>query len=169
MLRNRRVTLQRVPHLSDAREINKDRFVVLIDLENTVVPYGAATAKASTIVLLERLTLDFELGRFIFVTNSSDAELVDLVGQVTGCNVISRAHKPFTSRRRIAAAAAASADPGLVLGDQILTDGILAWRLGCPFIQYQLERTGEPAWPRIMRAAGNLLAPLFFKEYLMDA
>jgi len=148
------------------RLILKDRSVVLIDLENTVVPYGAARALASTTALLDRFKEGCDMDRVIFVTNSSDVELVELVGAITGCKVISEAHKPFTSKRRIAAQTTAT--PGLVLGDQILTDGILAWRLGCPFIQFQLERTGEPAWPRIIRGFGSFFVGFFFKKYSGD-
>ncbi|MFD0636931.1 hypothetical protein ACFQ9X_40535 [Catenulispora yoronensis] len=33
--------------------------------------------------------------------------------------------------------------PGLVVGDQLATDGALAWRLGFDFVHYQPPRTGS--------------------------
>jgi predicted HAD superfamily phosphohydrolase YqeG len=51
--------------------------------------------------------------------------------------------------------------PGMVIGDQVATDGILASRLGYTFV---LVNPGldTPAGPRLMRAGGRLLRPLLF-------
>jgi predicted HAD superfamily phosphohydrolase YqeG len=51
--------------------------------------------------------------------------------------------------------------PGVVIGDQVATDGILARRLGYAFIQVD-RPAGIPAGPRLMAAAGRLVQPLFF-------
>ena len=51
--------------------------------------------------------------------------------------------------------------PGVVIGDQVVTDGILARRLGYAFIQVD-QPTGIPAGPRLMAAAGRLVRPLLF-------
>ena len=53
--------------------------------------------------------------------------------------------------------------PGVVIGDQIATDGILARRLGYRFIQIE-PSAGRPAGPRIMSAAGRLMQPLLFHQ-----
>ena len=53
--------------------------------------------------------------------------------------------------------------PGMVIGDQVATDGILARRLGYTFIQLD-PPAGSPARPRLMAAAGRLLQPLLFTE-----
>ncbi len=51
--------------------------------------------------------------------------------------------------------------PGVVIGDQIATDGILARRLGYTFVQYRaLGRL--PAGPRLMDRVGRLVRPLLF-------
>jgi predicted HAD superfamily phosphohydrolase YqeG len=51
--------------------------------------------------------------------------------------------------------------PGVVIGDQVVTDGILARRLGYAFIQ--LDPPAEtPAGPRLMATAGRLVQPLLF-------
>jgi predicted HAD superfamily phosphohydrolase YqeG len=51
--------------------------------------------------------------------------------------------------------------PGAVIGDQVVTDGILARRLGYLFIQVG-RPTGAPLGPRLMGAGGRLVRPLLF-------
>jgi predicted HAD superfamily phosphohydrolase YqeG len=53
--------------------------------------------------------------------------------------------------------------PGVVIGDQVATDGVLARRLGYAFIQLD-PPAGIPAGPRLMAAAGRLVQPLLFTE-----
>lgn len=53
--------------------------------------------------------------------------------------------------------------PGVVIGDQVGTDGILARRLGYAFIQL-VAPGGIPPGPRLMAAAGRLVQPLLFTE-----
>ena len=52
--------------------------------------------------------------------------------------------------------------PGVVIGDQVATDGILARRLGYAFVLVDAHTAGIPAGPRLMGAAGRLLRPLMF-------
>jgi predicted HAD superfamily phosphohydrolase YqeG len=52
--------------------------------------------------------------------------------------------------------------PGLVIGDQVATDGILASRLGYVFVQVDLGLPKVPAGPRLLNAAGRLVRPLLF-------
>jgi len=52
--------------------------------------------------------------------------------------------------------------PGVVIGDQVATDGILASRLGYTFVLVSLELMDIPAGPRLMRAGGRLVRPLLF-------
>jgi hypothetical protein len=52
--------------------------------------------------------------------------------------------------------------PGMVIGDQVATDGILARRLGYAFLLFDPELTGVPAGPRLMGAWGRLVRPLLF-------
>lgn len=54
--------------------------------------------------------------------------------------------------------------PGVVIGDQVATDGILAWRLGYAFIQVD-QPIGVPAGPRLMEAGGRLVRPLLFSGW----
>ena len=52
--------------------------------------------------------------------------------------------------------------PGMVVGDQVATDGVLARRLGYAFVLVDPHMAGVPAGPRLMGAAGRLLRPLMF-------
>lgn len=52
--------------------------------------------------------------------------------------------------------------PGVVIGDQIATDGILARRLGYAFVHYQPRLDRTPAGPRLLQRCGKLIRPLLF-------
>ena len=52
--------------------------------------------------------------------------------------------------------------PGVVIGDQMATDGALARRLGYAFLQYQPDQRSLPAGPRLMDWAGQIVRPLLF-------
>jgi predicted HAD superfamily phosphohydrolase YqeG len=52
--------------------------------------------------------------------------------------------------------------PGVVIGDQVATDGILARRLGYAFVLFDPQLAGLPAGPRLMGTAGRLVRPLLF-------
>ncbi len=53
-------------------------------------------------------------------------------------------------------------EPGVVVGDQIATDGMLARRLGYTFVHYRPQLDAMPAGPRLMRRLGRLVRPLVF-------
>jgi hypothetical protein len=52
--------------------------------------------------------------------------------------------------------------PGVVVGDQIATDGILAGRIGYAFVHYVPDLPNVPLGPRLMRQVGCPLRPLLF-------
>ena len=52
--------------------------------------------------------------------------------------------------------------PGVVIGDQVGTDGILARRLDYAFVLYDPRALGAPAGPRLMGAWGRLVRPLLY-------
>jgi predicted HAD superfamily phosphohydrolase YqeG len=52
--------------------------------------------------------------------------------------------------------------PGVVLGDQIATDGVLARRLGYAFLQYRPQLDRLPAGPRLMYQCSRLVRPVLF-------
>jgi hypothetical protein len=52
--------------------------------------------------------------------------------------------------------------PGVVIGDQVATDGVLAWRLGYTFVQYRPQLDRVPAGPWLMDRLGRVIRPLLF-------
>lgn len=54
--------------------------------------------------------------------------------------------------------------PGAVVGDQLPTDGVLAYRLGYTFLHYLPHSISVPAGPRIMHHWGQILRPLLFRR-----
>ena len=50
--------------------------------------------------------------------------------------------------------------PGVVIGDQATTDGILASRLGYTFLHYVPSLPGIPLGPRLMGYCGRLVLPV---------
>jgi predicted HAD superfamily phosphohydrolase YqeG len=52
--------------------------------------------------------------------------------------------------------------PGAVIGDQVLTDGLLARRLGYTFLHYRPPMTGAPIRPQLLQVLGRpARRPLF--------
>lgn len=54
--------------------------------------------------------------------------------------------------------------PGVVIGDQIATDGVLARRLGYVFVHYRPHLDCIPAGPWLMYQCGRLVRPLLFTQ-----
>ena len=54
--------------------------------------------------------------------------------------------------------------PGVVVGDQIATDGLLARRLGYTFVQYRPAPDEIPAGPRLLGQLGRLVRPVAFRR-----
>jgi predicted HAD superfamily phosphohydrolase YqeG len=52
--------------------------------------------------------------------------------------------------------------PGVVIGDQLPTDGLLARRLGYTFLHWDPKLTGVPPGPRALHRLGRLTRPLLF-------
>jgi predicted HAD superfamily phosphohydrolase YqeG len=53
--------------------------------------------------------------------------------------------------------------PGVVIGDQLMTDGLLARRLGYAFLHYRPAEPA-PAGPRLLDLAGRVVRPLIFRS-----
>lgn len=52
--------------------------------------------------------------------------------------------------------------PAAVIGDQLLTDGLLARRLGCAFLHWDPPLAAIPAGPRLLQLLGRLARPAVF-------
>ena len=58
--------------------------------------------------------------------------------------------------------------PGVVAGDQLPTDGILAYRLGFTFLHYVPELAGVPLGPALMHRWGELVRPVLLRRSATD-
>lgn len=54
--------------------------------------------------------------------------------------------------------------PGVVIGDQVATDGLLAKRIGYTFLHYRPKPAEMPPRPRVLAAVGEILRPLLFRD-----
>ena len=71
-------------------------------------------------------------------------------------------NKPWTSRRRLGLID--SMTEVWVVGDQVLTDGILAWRLGATYLHRPIAERGERPSQAIMRTLGQIVSRLLFRN-----
>jgi hypothetical protein len=58
--------------------------------------------------------------------------------------------------------------PVAVAGDQLPTDGILAYRLGFTFLHHAPKLTGVPPGPGLMHRWGELVRPVLFRRSATD-
>jgi len=132
----------------------------LVDLEGTLTGFSPSLA-----IAVEAIT-NFDLiglGRGVFpkeiqyLTNAT----FQLTGQITpawSARFHSRAHKPFF----VPPAEFRNRGPHtVVVGDQYLTDGLLAWRFGFSFGLVRAVNQ-QPLWPSTELSIGRWLSPLFF-------
>jgi hypothetical protein len=54
--------------------------------------------------------------------------------------------------------------PGAVIGDQVPTDGILAYRLGYLFLHFDPPYGDVPLGPRLMHRWGQIVRPVLFRH-----
>jgi hypothetical protein len=135
--------------------------IAIIDVEPLVAPWntGRAALDAGVAALVESLSEHpGRLRHVVFATNS--VRRPSMLPPAPGMRVgyLSHAAKPLRTGpyRRLAG-------PGVVIGDQIPTDGVLAWRLGLTFVHYIPDDHDAPAGPRLMRAFGRPLRRLLFR------
>jgi predicted HAD superfamily phosphohydrolase YqeG len=100
-----------------------------------------------------------ELQVLVFSTNS--ARRPSVIPAVPGVQVryLASAHKPLRT-----APYRGLPGPGAVVGDQVPTDGLLAYRLGFTFLHWNPLLAGVPLGPRMMQLVGRLAQPVFFRK-----
>jgi predicted HAD superfamily phosphohydrolase YqeG len=130
-----------------------DDVVLVFDADNTLVPQGVDLERFRRDVgaAIERFAALRNVSRVIVLTNGPDRGVPSM---------IHRGNKPWTSRRRLALES--RHDEVWVVGDQILTDGFLAWRLGAVFVYLAIDEVGEAPRQAMMRRIGRWLRHLLF-------
>lgn len=130
---------------------------LVIDLDNTLTPYHASDKAVLRTLSQVGRRLEHEAPWLKEVLVLSNGRRDILIADDDFLHYRARARKPFS--RRVGGQGRAST---VVCGDQVLTDGLLAWRLRCTFLHLVLADRHEPAWPRLMRWIGRLLSRYVF-------
>lgn len=154
----RRVPLTTVETLDQVyaqAEATDTPLVLIFDADNTLVRQGCPPAEFTEKVnaVIDRFEALPHVERVIVLSN----------GPPRGVErMIDRGNKPWTTRRRLGLA---NPDLGIwVIGDQILTDGLVAWRLADRFFHLAIAESGEHPRQAFMRASGRTVGRFFFRK-----
>lgn len=132
---------------------------VVVDVEPLILAWGSDSAlfpeAASNFVHLIS-TGSPQVRNIIFATNSARWIQAPPAKSILHTSVVVGARKPvhMSYLRRCGS-------PIVVIGDQLLTDGLLAVRAGGSFVHWQ-GTTIMPWWPRAQTIMGRLIQPIFF-------
>jgi predicted HAD superfamily phosphohydrolase YqeG len=105
------------------------------------------------------LLVDSGVSTVVFATNSARTPSAEPATTHLHVTYRAKAGKPLRT-----AAYRHLPRPGVVIGDQVATDGVLAWRLGYTFLRYTPTLPAVPLGPRLMRQLGRPLQPLLFHK-----
>ena len=118
--------------------------IVVVDVDNTLVPDEAsASMLAGGLEEARKASLRAGVDRLAVVSNGSRGRAVESDG------VIWEVNKPWT---RVARLGISPRDTVAVVGDRVLTDGLLARRWSADFYLAPFSPTGGPARSRLLRA-----------------
>jgi hypothetical protein len=127
--------------------------VRILDIEPWVLSWHADAGR-----LAEALTPWVEIGpagvRVVLCTNSKRFSIDTL-----GVELVSHAQKPWTRRSRLGALGMSP----VVVGDCLLLDGLLAFRLRADFIWLPWQDSA-PLWPRAIHLLDALMAPFLLRS-----
>lgn len=128
--------------------------VIIFDVDNTLVPQGVPLAEFGQLVnsAIDRVEANPGIARVIALTNGPQRQVARMV---------SRGNKPWTTRRRLGLRGGPA--PLVVVGDQVLTDGLLAWRLGATFLHLVIDETEERR-QAVMRRIGSIFVVMLFRR-----
>lgn len=154
----RRVARQVVDDLDEVALLAAEadhRLILIFDADNTLVPQGIPPSEF-------RDRVNEAINRFEQISTVEKA-IVLTNGPRRGVDrMISRGNKPWTSRRRLGLV---DGDAEVwVVGDQVLTDGLLAWRLGALYVHRAITESGEQPFQAAMRALGRIVSHLIFER-----
>lgn len=133
----------------------------IVDIEPMIARWNSGTSDLDAGIAAFLGAIADKPGRLrevVFATNSArrPSELPRVPGLRIG--YIAHAAKPLQTRpyRRLGG-------PCVVVGDQIATDGLLAWRLGLMFVHYIPDDRDAPVGPRLLGAFGRPLRRMLFR------
>jgi hypothetical protein len=156
----RRVPLLELDDAEKVFQLQPQPMALLVDVEGTLTEF--APSRLSVVEALARfdevaVRNGLDLRRLHYLTNAGLAEGGRWPGMPVRLH--RRAHKPFSSPPEQFQSYGYRT---VVVGDQYLTDGLLAWRFGFSFGLVSARRQ-QPAWPQIQLAVGRAVSRLFFQ------
>lgn len=132
---------------------------LVLDVDPMVTPWNSPpelfAQRADELASMIRLAVP-DISVIVFASNSPRYGLLPH----EGINLISPAWKPWTTSYLRSAAR-----PLVVVGDQILTDGLLARRAQGTFLHWQ-GGGPTPLWPRLQKLLGKAFIPCCFRSQL---
>ncbi len=111
-------------------------------------------------LLVAEALMEPDLQVVLFLTNSRRVATQVPRRPELRCAFRHRARKPWTWHLP---ALARGGHGWAVCGDQLLTDGLLAWRLRAPFVHLVQPEYEAPWWPRVQARADQCIIRLFFR------
>lgn len=129
--------------------------VLIFDVDNTLAPQGTPLEEFGRRVnhAIDRFEATPGVARVVMLTNGPQRGVP---------RMISRGNKPWTTRSRLGLRGVRS--PIVVVGDQVLTDGVLAWRLGATFLHLVIDDQNEARPQARMRRIGKMVMGFFFRR-----
>lgn len=129
--------------------------VIIFDVDNTLAPQGVQLTEFGRLVnsALDWFEASPRVAQVIALTNGPQRQVP---------RMISRGNKPWTTRRRLGLSG--STAPLVVVGDQVLTDGLLAWRLRATFLHLVLDDEFEERRQSVMRRIGSIVVVMLFRR-----
>jgi predicted HAD superfamily phosphohydrolase YqeG len=138
-----------------------DAKTAVVDIEPLVAFWDTDqhTLQRGVTTILDQLTDVTAVQAILFATNSTRTAPIAPI--VAGVHVGYRASAgkplrvgPYRDLPR----------PGVVIGDQVATDGLLAWRLGYAFLYYCPNLPRIPQGPRLMHQLGRPIHTVLFRS-----
>ena len=153
-----RVPIRDVQSLDDVMafvESTDGQKVIIFDVDNTLAPQGVPSAELGRLVnsAIDHVEASPGIVRVIALSNGPQRQVARMV---------SRGNKPWTTRRRLGLGG--SSAPLVVVGDQVLTDGLLAWRLGATFLHLVIDDETEERRQAVMRRVGSPFVVMLFRR-----
>lgn len=153
----RRVPIRDVSSLDDVYAFlpgGAGNHVLIFDADNTLAPQGAPLDQFGALVnrAIDRFEAHEAVARVIVLTNGPERGVP---------RVVPGGNKPWTTRRRLGLERNSRI---IVIGDQILTDGLLAWRFRGTFLHLVVDEDTEAPRQATMRSVGKMLSVLFFRS-----
>jgi predicted HAD superfamily phosphohydrolase YqeG len=134
---------------------------LIVDVEPLIAPwYGGQDALDRGLARFLDTVSPIETVELVcFATNS--ARVPSALPEVPGVRIVylASARKPLRT-----APYGGMPAPGVVIGDQVATDGVLAKRIGYTFLHYRPKLGDMPPGPRVLSAGGEVLRPLLFRR-----